>query len=85
MRTIRAKRPARSIALPLLASFLLSGCPREHSDAPPPSAAKLCESDAECNPLPRGDEALCGELFACVDSYCEAEPHRIVPCLTDDD
>lgn len=84
MKTIRAERAA-SIrpAVALLSLFLgmgLGGCPREVDDEPPPRSASSCERDEDCNAAPAGGAPLCGELFACVASYCEETPNLIIPC-----
>lgn len=81
MKTIRAERMSRSLVFMLVVSLALAlgGCPREAADELLPRSAAVCEDDADCNPAPL-DGRLCGELFACVDSYCEEEPNLLIPC-----
>jgi len=56
-----------------LALAALSGCPRD-VQAPPPEDAFPCVAIEDCN------ASTCGELRACVDGLCEAEPSLVVPC-----
>lgn len=62
-------------ALMVLGLFAVGGC-RRSLETPDRSPGQPCTTDEQCRPA----DAVCGEIYACVDLVCETEPSRTVPC-----